>query len=157
MRKLGSALLLFWTIQVYQNHLHSQCRTQSIFGDSIYSCYCKLRLVTPPPPPWLGLRGQKILILITLDRWKRHFREKNYIENYFSLLESTKSSKTTSQNVEEILFGRIFWTPIPHKWVCRWSFQRLVSPKRSYIPKQIFSFHLLTCSSICDLLSDTRR
>ena len=29
-----------------------QCRTQSIFGDTIYSCYCKLRLVTQLPLIW---------------------------------------------------------------------------------------------------------
>ena len=57
-----------------------------------------------PPPPhththtsYGGLRGQKFLILITLDRQKRHFWEKNYIKNYFYLLKSTKSIKTTSQ------------------------------------------------------------
>ena len=49
------------------------------------------------PPQWRELRGQKFFILITLDCWKRHFREKNYIENYFYLLKSTKSTKTTSQ------------------------------------------------------------
>ena len=54
-----------------------QYRTQSIFGDTVYSCYCKFRLVTP---------YGKFLILTNLDRWKRHFREQNYIENYFDLL-----------------------------------------------------------------------
>ena len=48
-------------------------------------------------PPWWWLRGQKFLILITLDCWKRHFQEKNYIENYFYLLKSTKITKTASQ------------------------------------------------------------
>ena len=61
-------------------------------------------------PPWWGLRGRKCLILITLDRWKRYFREKNYIENYFYLLKSTKSTKTTSQkcwrNIWADFFGR---------------------------------------------------
>ena len=74
--------------------IRPQCRTQSIFGDTVFSCYCKLRLVTPHGG---GLRGRKFLILITLDRWKKHFREKNYIENYFYVLKSTKSTKTTSQ------------------------------------------------------------
>ena len=83
-----------------------QCRTQSIFGDTVYSCYCKLRLVTPTP--WLGLRGQKLLILITLDCWKRHFLEKNYIENSFYLLKVLKVLKLLFENVEEILFGWIF-------------------------------------------------
>ena len=73
---------------------HLQCRILSIFGDTVYPCYCKFRLVTPA---WWGLRGRKFLILATLDRWKRHFREQNYIENYFYLLKSTKSTKTTSQ------------------------------------------------------------
>ena len=74
--------------------MQRQCQTQSIFGDTVYSCSCIFRLVTPP---WLGLRVRKFLILTTLDRWKRHFREQNYIENYFYLLKSTKSTKTTSQ------------------------------------------------------------
>ena len=74
-----------------------QCWTQSIFWDTVYLCYYKLRLVTPPLPPWWRLRRQKVLILITLDRWIRHFWEKNYIENYFYLVKSTKSTKTTSQ------------------------------------------------------------
>ena len=63
-----------------------------------------LRLVTPSRPPfpipWWGLRGGKFLILITLDRWKRHFREKNYIEKVLKLL---------LKNVEERLFWRIFF------------------------------------------------
>ena len=94
-------------------YLTWQCRTQSIFGDTVYSCYCKFKLLTPPP--WWGLRGRKFLILTTLDRWKRHFREQNYIENCFYLLKSTKHTKTTSKNVEEILYGGIFWAPIPVK------------------------------------------
>ena len=56
-------------------------------------------------PPWWGLREQKFLILTTLDCWKRHFREQNYIENYFYLLKSTKSTKTTSQKC----WRNIFW------------------------------------------------
>ena len=34
------------------------CQTQSIFGDIVYSCYCKLRLVTPLP--MVGTEGTKI-------------------------------------------------------------------------------------------------
>ena len=67
------------------NGLKTQCnqwRPQSIFGDTVHSCYCKLRLVICEAHPSWGLRGRKFLILITLDRWKRHFREKNYIENF---------------------------------------------------------------------------
>ena len=71
-----------------------QCRAQSIFGDNVYLCYSKLSLVTSI---WWGLRGQIFLILINLDRWKRHFRKKRYIKNYFYLLKSTKSTKTASQ------------------------------------------------------------
>ena len=74
---------------------------QEYIWDTVYLCYCKPKLVTPPSPlpfpPWWGLRWWKSFILITLDRWKRHFWEKNYIENYFYLLKSTKSTKTTSQ------------------------------------------------------------
>ena len=48
-------------------------------------------------------------ILIILDRWKRHFREKNYIENYFYLL---KSTKTTSQKCwRNIIWADFFWRP----------------------------------------------
>ena len=54
------------------------------------------------PPTWWGLRGWKFLILITLDCWKRYFQERNYIENYFYLL---KSTKTTSQ----IFWRNIIW------------------------------------------------
>ena len=78
-------------------------------------CYCKFRLVTPLPPlpPWWGLRGQKILILTTLDCWKRHFQKQNYIENYFYLLKSTKSTKTTSQKCWRniIIWGDLFGCP----------------------------------------------
>ena len=42
----------------------------------------------------VGAEGTKVLILMTLSRWKRHFGKKNYIENYFYLLERTKSTKT---------------------------------------------------------------
>ena len=102
-----------------------QCWTQSIFGDAVYLCYCKFRLVTPPLPPWWGLRGWKFLILTTLNRWKRHFWEKNYIKNYFYLLKSTKVLKLLLKNVEEILFEQIFLgthtsqTVSKHVWVCR--------------------------------------
>ena len=54
--------------------------------------------------PWWGLKGQKFLILITLDLWKRHFREKNYIENYLYLLKSTKSRRN-------IIWADFFWRP----------------------------------------------
>ena len=80
-----------------------QCRIQSIFWDTLYSCYCKLWLVNFP---WWGLRGRKFLILITLGHWKRHFRKKNYFENYFYLLKSTKSTKTTTQKC----WRNIIWT-----------------------------------------------
>ena len=75
----------------------------------------------PLPSPWWGLSWRKSLILITLDRWKRHFREENYIENYFYLL---KVLKVLLKNVEEILFGRIFLhtaqTVSKHVRVRRW-------------------------------------
>ena len=55
----------------------------------------------------VGAEGKKIFDFDnpTLDRWKRHFREKSYIENYFYLLKSTKSTKLLLKNV----------APIPHK------------------------------------------
>ena len=89
-----------------------QCWPQSIFGDTVYSCYCEVRLVTSKAPQWRGLRGWKFLSLITLDRWKRHFWEKNYIENYFHLLKRTESTKTTSQKCWRNILN---WAPIPHK------------------------------------------
>ena len=66
----------------------------------------------PPHPPWWGLRVQKVLIMTTLDHWKRHFQEQNYIENYFYSLKSTKSTKTTSQNCwRNIIWVDFFWHP----------------------------------------------
>ena len=69
----------------------------------------------------VGAEGMKILILTTLGCWKRHFQEQNYIENYFYLL---KVLKLLLKNVEEILFGQIFWgahtgqTAPKQVWVC---------------------------------------
>ena len=65
--------------------------------------------------PRVGAEGRKFLILITVDRWKRHFREKNYIGNYFYLLKSTKSTKSTFQkcwrNIIWVIFlGRPYGT-----------------------------------------------
>ena len=86
-----------------------QCWTQSMFGDTIYLCYCKFRLVPLPSPPWWGLRGWKFLILITVDCWKRHFLEQNYIENYFYLLKSTKSFQATFQKcLRNIIWADFF-------------------------------------------------
>ena len=71
-----------------------------------------LRLVTceaPLSPQWWGLRGWKFLILTTLDCWKKHFGEKNYIELQFT---SIYLLKLYLKNVEKILFGWIFlWHP----------------------------------------------
>ena len=103
---------------------HAHCWTQSMFGDAICSCYCKLRLVTPSP--MVG-----VLILITLDCWKRHFREKNYIEKYFYLLKRSKSTKTTSQQYwRNIIWADFLGLPYHANgikthlglllWVCIW-------------------------------------
>ena len=86
---------LLWNVNEIEIHM-CQCQTESTFGDTVYLCYCKLRLVTAPRHGG-GWGDEKLLILITLDCWKRHFWEKNYIESYFYLLKSTKSTKTTSQ------------------------------------------------------------
>ena len=67
-------------------HIIAKPRVYLEIGDTVHSCYCKFRLMTPP---WWGLTGQRFLILTTLDRWKRHFREQNYIEN-ISLLKRRK-------------------------------------------------------------------
>ena len=101
----------------HRQHLkqkNRQCQTQSIFGDTIYSCYCKFRLLTPPPH-WWGLRGWNFLIVTTLDFWKRYFRDHNCIGNYFYLLKSTKSTKTTSQKcwrniIWADFFGHPYWS-----------------------------------------------
>ena len=69
-------------------------------------------LVTVKLDQWWGLRGQTILMLITLDRWKRHFWEKNYIKNYFYWLKSTNSTKTISQKCwRYIIWADFFWHP----------------------------------------------
>ena len=86
------ALLIMSYILANSLTWHDHCRTQSIFGDTVYLCYCKLRLVTPLPPflPMTGLRGRKIFsILVTL--------------------EVLKVLKLLLKNVEEILFGQIFF------------------------------------------------
>ena len=58
----------------------------------------------------VGAEGTKILI--TLDRWKRNFREKNYIGNYFYLPKSTKSTETTSQKCwTNIIWADFFGCP----------------------------------------------
>ena len=50
--------------------------------------------------------------MVTLDRWKRHFQEKSYIENYFYLLKSTKSAKATSQKFcRNIVWANFFGCP----------------------------------------------
>ena len=69
-----------------------------------------------PPSSWWELRGWKCLILITLDCWKRHFQEKNYIKWQFT---SIYLLKLLFKNVEGILkyyLGRFFLAPIPRKW-----------------------------------------
>ena len=96
-------------VRTWYFHNTCQCWTESIFGDSVYSCYCKLWLV--PVPPWWEQMKWKFLILITLDCWKRHFWEKNYIGNYFHLL---KSTKTTSQKC----WKNIIWVDCFGWWYC---------------------------------------
>ena len=70
-----------------------------LFGNTVYSCYCKLK---------------NFWFWFLTFRWKRHFRGKNYIENYFYLLKSTKRTKTTSQkcwrSIWEDFFGRPYRT-----------------------------------------------
>ena len=38
--------------QIFLFSIYSQCQTQSIFGGTVYSCYCKFRLVTPHDGGW---------------------------------------------------------------------------------------------------------
>ena len=56
---LNSSLKIFQYQLIRKTYFESpcnQCRAQSIFGDTVYSCYCKLRLVTPQ----YGAEGTKI-------------------------------------------------------------------------------------------------
>ena len=110
--EFSSNCFVFWKFVSVLEPL--QCRTQSIFGDTVYLCYCEFRLVTLP---WWELRGQKLLILTTLDCWERHFREQNYIENYFYFIKSTKSTKPTPQKCwRNIIWADFFLAPILVKW-----------------------------------------
>ena len=96
--------------------------------------------------PWWGLRGWKFFILITLDCWKRHFREKNYMKNYFYLL------KLLLKNVEEILFGQILLGThtaqiiSKHVWICwcltTWKIKILKKWKQKKPPEDIIILHL---------------
>ena len=110
----------------------------------------------------VGARGQKNLILTTLNCWKRPFWEQNYIENYFYLL---KILKLLLKNVEEILFGWIFLgvlagqTVLKHVWVSRWFDYKalLVSVKdraclRIEIPAYCFNTFGLICGVLFYLL-----
>ena len=69
----------------------------------------KSALDQPLDCPMVRAEGVKFFILITLNRWKRHFREKNYIKNYFYLLKSTTSTKTTSQKCWRNVIWVDFW------------------------------------------------
>ena len=53
-KKIGHSINSY--ITKCKNDNSCQCQTQRIFVDTAYSCYCKLRLVTPHGR---GLRGQK--------------------------------------------------------------------------------------------------
>ena len=62
-----------------------------------------------------GAEGTKIFDFDNPRSLEKAFREKNYIENYFFLLKSTKSIKTTSQKcwiniIWADLFGRPYRT-----------------------------------------------
>ena len=49
---------------------------------------------------------------MSLDRWKRHLREQNYIKNYFYLLKKTKITKTTFQKCwRNIIWADFFGHP----------------------------------------------
>ena len=111
-----------------------------------------------PPPPMVGARGQKNLILTTLNCWKRPFWEQNYIENYFYLL---KLLKLLLKNVEELLFGGIFLgtftgqTVLKHVWVSQWFDYKalLVCVKdRAWLRIEILAYCFNTSGSICGVL-----
>ena len=63
----------------------------------------------------LKQKNRNFLIVTTLDFWKRYFRDHNCIGNYFYLLKSTKSTKTTSQKcwrniIWADFFGHPYWS-----------------------------------------------
>ena len=80
----------------------------------------------------VGAEGTKLFDFDNPRVLEKALSGKELHQNYFYLLKSTKSTKTTSQkcwflkNVEEILFGRIFLgtqtvqTVSKRVWVRRW-------------------------------------
>ena len=74
-----------------------QCRTKGIFGDTIYSCYCKLRLVIPPPLPVVGAEGMKMFDFDHSRSLEKTLSGKELNQKLLLLTKSTKSTKTTSQ------------------------------------------------------------
>ena len=59
-----------------------------------------------------GAEGTKIFDFDNARSLERLFREKNYIESYFYLLKSTKSTKTASQKYwRNIVWVDFFWRP----------------------------------------------
>ena len=71
-------------------------------------------MINDPPSLHGGSWGGKKILTLNLDRWKKYFREKNYIENYFYLLKSTKSTKTTSEKCwRNIIWANFLGCPYP--------------------------------------------
>ena len=79
-----------------------QCRTKGIFGDTIYSCYCKLRLVISPFPLPLPLAGAERMKMFDFDNSRsleKALSGKELNQKLLLLTKSTKSTKTTSQKL----------------------------------------------------------
>ena len=77
----------------------------------------------------VGAEGTKIFDFDNARLLERLFREKNYIESYFYLLKSTKSTKTASQKYwRNIVWVDFFGRPYhangikKHVWVRRYSY-----------------------------------
>ena len=63
-----------------------------------------------------GGEGTEIFDFDNPRMLEKVFREKNYIENYFYLLKSTKSTKTTFQKYwRNIIWADFFGVSIQHK------------------------------------------
>ena len=99
--------------------------------------------------PWWGLRGQKFLILTTLDCWKRHFQKKNYVENYFHLLKSTNSTKNASQKCwRNIIWAEFFGSPYRSN-PCTWAHETMHHVPKCMSYQRVFGGLVITGRAHC--------
>ena len=95
-----------WQFFIY--FVHGQCWTQSIFGNTVYSCYCKLRLVTP--------RGwSRALFWASLELYQ--FR--SHPRCHHDCCQGAKLSKllTTHVNLFLLFFLSKYWCKHKTTWV----------------------------------------